>query len=85
MNYFFLFSRFPDKELLTALSVLALRPISFLSEAELAEWGNDSIDQLGDFYGQPREHTYKNPATKVTETYRSEPVISATDVKVCSY
>ena len=58
------------------MAVLGLRPISFLSEAELAEWGNDMIEVLTDFYGKEQIHTHKG------EEFRSVPVVDSLKVKV---
>ena len=60
---------------MTHLSVLGLRPISFLSDSELHDWGNDSIQHLADYYGKAKEHTYKDPETNTTKTSKSEAMI----------
>ena len=77
-----LYFRFPEYQLLTHLSVLGLRPISFLSESELHDWGNDSIQNLADFYGKSREHTYKDPKTNTNTTSRSDAVLDAVQLMV---
>ena len=45
--------------MINAFSVLGMRPISFLDSAALEQWGNESIQQLCDHYGEPKTHTYK--------------------------
>jgi hypothetical protein len=75
--------RFPDTQLMTSLAVLALRPISFLGEGDLQEWGNESIKSLADFYGREQIHNYVDPGTKEKVVAKSAPDISATDLPVC--
>ncbi|XP_070549217.1 uncharacterized protein [Ptychodera flava] len=40
-----------SKDLVSAFSVLGMRPLSFLNSEELHCWGNEQIDQLVDHYG----------------------------------
>ncbi len=58
--------RFPDTDMMCAFSVLAMRPISILGDDEIVQWGNDSIKQLTDFYGNDQHHT--DPDGKVTDS-----------------
>ena len=60
---------------MTHLSVLGLRPISFLDDSELHDWGNESIQRLADFYGNEKEHTYKDPETNTPKTSKSDAVL----------
>ena len=50
--------RFPDTELMSAFCVLGLRPISLLSEEELAVWGDESIIRLCEHFAQEQKHCY---------------------------
>lgn len=52
--------RFPATEFLSCFSVLAMRPISFLSMDDLSEWGNREIKILAEDYGHRQTHTYDN-------------------------
>lgn len=55
---------------MTAFSVLAMRPVSFLNATELADWGNEYIQRLADHFGREKTHTYKDPTTKETKVYK---------------
>ena len=59
-------SRFPDDDLLTAFGVMGMRP---LSTVPTETWGNESIKNLSNFYGQERTHKYyvKGPDDKMIE------------------
>ena len=72
------FFRFPEDELLQAFGALEMRPISFLSREERAEWGRKEISQLAEFYGSTREVTWEENHNKVSKA--SDPVI---DSKQC--
>jgi len=52
-------ARFPDSDLLSAFSILGMRPISVLSGEELQKWGDDKLDLLISHYGAAKTHHYK--------------------------
>ena len=52
-------ARFPQLDILSAFGVLGMRPISFLGNDELSNWGNDKIDILVNQYGQAKSHEWK--------------------------
>ena len=62
---------------LTSVCVLAMRPVPLLSDEELEEWGNDSLDVLPEYFGQEQRHTHEDKLTKETTAYVSEPVIGS--------
>ncbi len=45
-------NRFPEEEMLSAFSVLAMRPLSMFNAKDRAEYGNEEIEELWDFYGK---------------------------------
>ncbi|XP_070568499.1 uncharacterized protein [Ptychodera flava] len=53
-------SRFPNQELMTSMCVLGMRPVSLLTDQDLADWGNDSIEVLISHFGVEQVHTYKD-------------------------
>lgn len=48
--------RFPNVGLVASFAVLALRPISFLNQNELDDWGNDDLEVILRQYGEPKCH-----------------------------
>lgn len=52
--------RFPERELMTALSVLALRPLPMLKPEEVATWGVESLELLLSHFGQDQIHEPNN-------------------------
>ena len=54
-----------------------MRPVPLLSDEELEEWGNDSLDVLPEYFGQEQRHTHEDKLTKETTAYVSEPVIGS--------
>ena len=78
----FISYRFPDTQLMTSLSVLGLRPITFLNDTELHDWGNEAIQRLVDFYGKDQQHEYTDPETKSKEVSKSEALVDPVAVKV---
>lgn len=63
-----MFFRFTDDGLLSAFSVLAMRPLSFLSPQQLTEYGNTEIQTLSDFYGHERTSTWKEEGVQHSST-----------------
>ena len=51
-------TRFPQdqRSVMSAFSVLGMRPISFLSSEELSVWGNDKLQTLIDHFGKELSH-----------------------------
>lgn len=72
--------RFPDKQLMTSMSILGLRPISFLDDEELSTWGNDSLQTLIDHFGVQKVHEYKDDHQE-KQTSTSEAVIDPEKAK----
>ncbi|XP_048236880.1 zinc finger protein 862-like [Haliotis rufescens] len=58
--------RFPDKQLMTSMCVFGMRPVTFLSEEELSEWGNESLDVLLDHFAVDKSHTFKDVSGQKT-------------------
>jgi hypothetical protein len=54
---------------------LALRPITFLDDNGLVDWGNLEIKKLAEFYGTEQSHTFKDPETNQQRTAISEPLV----------
>ena len=52
-------SRFPENDLLANFSVLAMRPLSFLSSKQLEDFGNEEIKSLCELYGREQTVTWK--------------------------
>jgi len=64
-------SRFPSTDLLRALAVLAMRPISHLDNEEQNEYGNQEIDVLCAHFGEQKKHSMGrkwNPQAKHTRS-----------------
>ena len=74
--------RFPDMERMTPLSVLSLRPVSFLSGIELQLQRKQSTEVLVGFYGQEQSNNFKNPVSCMKLASKSSPVISSENTKV---
>ena len=64
-------SRFPDNDLLANFSVLALRPISFLSPQELDDFGTKEIQSLCDTYGSQQTVVWKEGGLEHQKTSQS--------------
>ena len=64
------FFRFPNSEFLQAFASLGMRQLSVVSESEISDWGNESIQRLADFYGSEQQHVYKDPNTKETQVWQ---------------
>ncbi|XP_070547761.1 zinc finger protein 862-like [Ptychodera flava] len=45
---------------MTSMCVLGMRPVSLLTDQDLADWGNDSIEVLISHFGVEQVHTYKD-------------------------
>ncbi|XP_062594213.1 uncharacterized protein LOC134255715, partial [Saccostrea cucullata] len=67
--------RFPETDFLCYFSFLALRPVTFLDDDGLADWGNSEIKSLAEFYGTEQSHSFKDPETNLQKTVISEPLI----------
>ena len=52
-----------------------MRPLTLLSDEDLAEWGNGSIQNLANHFGQSQTHTYKDEEGE-TVTVTSPAVIN---------
>ncbi|XP_071098775.1 zinc finger protein 862-like [Haliotis cracherodii] len=72
--------RFPEQDLLAAIGVLGLRPISFLSKDELADWGNEQMEILIQQYGVEKTHTWTGD-DKQQHTSSSPPIINPDDAR----
>lgn len=68
-------SRFPDNDLLANFSVLAMRPISFLSAQELDDFGTKEIQSLCDTYGSQQTAVWKETGLEHQKT--SQPMIDS--------
>ena len=51
--------RFPQLDILSAFGILGIRPISFLRNDELCNWGKDKLNILISQYGRSKSHEYK--------------------------
>ena len=51
--------RFPQLDILSAFGILGIRPISFLGNDELCNWGKDKLNILISQYGRSKSHEYK--------------------------
>ena len=51
--------------------------MTLLTDDELREWGNESLEVLLEHFGKPKEHSYIDTETMATKTSRSEPVVDA--------
>ena len=59
---------------------MGLRPVTFLDDAQLIEWGNTQIETLAQHYGTQQEHKFKDDGEEVTVT--SPAKVDITEVKV---
>jgi len=71
--------RFPDDDsnVIYAFSILVMRPLSFLSKAEVETWGNEKLEVLIRQYGETKVSTPTSEQPKVT----CEPLINADDTR----
>lgn len=69
-----LFHRFPDADLLASFGLLSMRPITFLTEPVLNNWGNDKLEALIEQYSNAKTHTWEDREEKSTT---SEPLMVA--------
>ncbi|XP_033742471.1 transmembrane protein C17orf113-like [Pecten maximus] len=67
--------RFPDKQIMTSFCVLGLRPVTLLTDEDLASWGNESLAVLLDHFGKEKTHTYK--VDRVDQVTTSPAIIDA--------
>lgn len=68
--------RFPDGALMSAFGILAMRPISLLSEEELTQFGAEKLEMLLGHYGAEQTHTWKEGDPSV-HTKKSSPLVDA--------
>ena len=68
-------SRFPENDLLSNFSVLAMRPLSFLPPKQLEDFGNEEIKSLCELYGSEQTVTWKQDGEEHTKT--SQPLIDS--------
>ncbi len=73
--------RFPEKELMTAFSILSMKPISLLNSEELQEWGNSSLEVLLAHFGERKEHKYKDKESKEEKLSVSDAVVDVLETR----
>ena len=67
-NLWVLITRFPEDDLLSCFSVLSMRPLTFLTGAQLNEYGNKEIQKLCDFYGVAQTLKWKEDGVEKDST-----------------
>ena len=73
--------RFTNTELMTSLGVLAMRPITFLQDEEVDDWGDEYMEIMLKHYGNEQTHTYKDPESKQNVTCTSPPKIDSCEAR----
>ncbi|XP_067684350.1 zinc finger protein 862-like [Haliotis asinina] len=68
-------SRFPSDDLLTSFGILSMRPISFLNEQQLDDYGQNEIDKLCQHYGEDQTMTWKEDGKTLHKT--TPPIINS--------
>lgn len=68
-------SRFPDADFLTAFSVLGMRPLSFLTDKDLEEYGVEGVSKLSDFCGASQVVQWVDENNVQQHENTSDPVI----------
>lgn len=71
-----IFSTGSQKLIFSCTCLIALRPIIFLDDTELALWGNVVVQKLSIFYGSEQCHLYKDPDTNEMVTVTSEAMVN---------
>ena len=72
-------TRFPDTELIVAFAVLAMRPLSVLSQDELLVWGDDQLNVLLAHYGVEKTKEWVEEREKKEKT--SPPIVNLEESK----
>ncbi|KAJ8246638.1 hypothetical protein GJAV_G00253750 [Gymnothorax javanicus] len=73
-------TRFPDTDLLSAFGVMRLRPITFVKEDEIEDWGNTDFDLLLSHYGKEAVHSWKTAEGEKVEA-QAEPFVDAAEAR----
>nr|KAG5687143.1 hypothetical protein BaRGS_019221 [Batillaria attramentaria] len=55
-------SRFSETELISAFGIFSMRPITFLSDEEMKDWGCEKLDILLNHFGKEAVSTWKDEA-----------------------